>query len=103
MQENTKNSQISQSWQEHIEENYKSAATRTNFSDIRQKTQVNEVKNAIEPVKKDIKTITDESKALREALGLKESKVLTPNKIANITKEDTSTTPKLPSSTPESV
>lgn len=50
-----------------------------------------EVKNAIEPVKKDIKTITDELKSLREELGLKESKVLTPNKIANTTKEDANT------------
>ena len=51
-----------------------------------------EVKKTIEPVMNDIKTIGDELKALREELGLKESKVLNPNAIANITKEDASTT-----------
>lgn len=99
MQENTKNSQTSQTWQEHIEENYKATGTRTNFSDIKQKVQetnTTEVSKAIEPVMNDIKTISNELKALREELGLKESKVLNPNTIANITKEDASTTPKLP-------
>lgn len=99
MQENPKNSQTSKTWQEHLEKNYEATGTRTNFSDIRQKTQetnTTEVSKAMQPVMNDIKTISNELKALRETLGLKESKVLNPNTIANITKEDANTTPKLP-------
>ena len=47
-------------------EYYESTGTRTNFSDIRQKTKVNEVEKAIEPTINNIKTISEELKHYKE-------------------------------------
>ena len=100
----SKYSKENKTWQEHLEENYEATGTRTNFSDIRQKPQeINtiEVSKAIEPVINDIKTISEELKAIRKDLGLPErqitsKKIMNPNEISKLTKQDANTTPKLP-------
>lgn len=87
-------------WQKFLDDNYKTYGTRTKMSDLKKnstnklqkvKTTENEVKNAIEPIKQEVKSISEQISELKQSL-----KVMNPNEISKLTKQDANTTPKLP-------
>ena len=87
-------------WQKFLDDNYKTYGTRTKMSDLKKnstntlqkvKTTENEVKNAIEPIKQEVKSISEQINELKQSL-----KVMNPNEISKLTKQDANTTPKLP-------
>lgn len=90
-------------WQKFLDDNYKTYGTRTKMSDLKKnntsstntlqeaKTTENEFKNAIEPIKQEVKSISEQISELKQSL-----KVMNPNEISKLTKQDANTTPKLP-------
>ena len=116
--DNSKHSQKSSAWQEHLEKNYKATGTRTYFDEM-----TNTTKKAIAPISNEVKKISNEIKELKKEISerkipiareyqkntidekienddnyLKVDSVrdLDPIQISNIKESDASTTPKLP-------
>ena len=116
--DNSKHSQKSSAWQEHLEKNYKATGTRTYFDEM-----TNTTKKAIAPISNEVKKISNEIKELKKEISerkipiakeyqkntidekienddnyLKVGSVrnLDPIQISNIKESDASTTPKLP-------
>lgn len=80
-------SQNNDTWQEHLEKNYKATGTRTYFKDILLPTKEN--------IKSDIK-LSKRNDITTEDVKLSQNKILNPLEISNLTKENANTTPKLP-------
>lgn len=81
-------------WEKHLEENYKASGTRTDMQEIAIEQVQKETKEAILPLKKEIKALNDSIKSLKD--DLKRDKLLNPNEISNLTPEYANTTPNLP-------
>jgi len=84
----SKYSQNSDKWQEHLEKNYKATGTRTNLQDILLPTQKDIQKNQVKP------PIKEDSKANEAKMS--KNKIMNPLEISNIKPEAANTTPKLP-------
>ena len=87
-QNNTVNSQNNQTWQEHLEENYKSSGTKTNLKENMKK---NVPKTArILPIKS-----VNAQELENSSFSMQKNKKENPITISKLTKEDANTTPKL--------
>ena len=69
LNEDIRYSQKSQTWQEHLEKNYKSKGTKTYFDEMRDTT-----KKAIAPIHKEIKTLSSEIKELKQEINSNKQK-----------------------------
>ena len=61
--DNSKHSQKSSAWQEHLEKNYKATGTRTYFDEM-----TNTTKKAIAPISNEVKKISNEIKELKKEI-----------------------------------
>lgn len=87
-QNNTVNFQNNQTWQEHLEENYKSSGTKTNLKENMKKNVPKTTK--VLPIKS-----VNTQELENSSFSMQKNKKENPITISKLTKEDANTTPKL--------